>query len=236
MLCWEPPTRSLIPPNQFLPLAEKTGLIIPIGEWVLNEACVQLRRWQDLGYKNWTIAVNLSAVQFAHSGLVKSVRAILQQHELQPCHLTLEVSEFTAMRDVDANLLILKQLAKMGVNIAIDDFVTGYLSLLYLKRLPANELKIDRGFFNELVRDSDGAAIVSAIIALAHTLNLKIVAEGVETPAQQKFLTDLGCNTLQGFLLGHPMTAEQLTERQMEADQRLVDDTDTPELPEVLTT
>lgn len=233
---WEHPTRGLIPPNQFLPLAEKTGLIIPIGEWVLNEACAQLRRWQDLGYNNWNIAVNLSAVQFAYAGLVESVRAILQQHALEPRHLTLEVTESTAMRDADASVVILEQLSKMGVNIAIDDFGTGYSSLLYLKRLPANELKIDRGFINELARDSDDAAIVSAIIALGHTLNLKIVAEGVETAAQQEFLTDLGCNTLQGFLLGHPMTAEQLTQRQVEADQRLVDDTDTPELREVLTT
>ncbi|MDF5797688.1 EAL domain-containing protein [Pseudomonas aeruginosa] len=149
-------------------------------------------------------------LQFAHAGLVDSVRNALLRHSLEPSHLILEVTESTAMRDADAGLVILEQLSAMGVGISIDDFGTGYSSLLYLKRLPASELKIDRGFINELAHDSDDAAIVSAIVALGRTLNLKIVAEGVETEAQQEFLTRLGCNSLQGFLLGRPMPAEQL--------------------------
>lgn len=181
-----------------------------IGEWVLDEACRQMRLWLDGGHADWNIAVNLSALQFAHAGLVDSVRNALLRHSLEPSHLVLEVTESTAMRDADASLVILEQLSAMGVGISIDDFGTGYSSLLYLKRLPASELKIDRGFINELAHDSDDAAIVSAIVALGRTLNLKIVAEGVETEAQQEFLTRLGCNSLQGFLLGRPMPAEQL--------------------------
>ncbi|MGU1225328.1 putative bifunctional diguanylate cyclase/phosphodiesterase [Pseudomonas aeruginosa] len=210
LLRWEHPQHGLITPGQFLPLAEKTGLIVQIGEWVLDEACRQMRLWLDGGHADWNIAVNLSALQFAHAGLVDSVRNALLRHSLEPSHLILEVTESTAMRDADASLVILEQLSAMGVGISIDDFGTGYSSLLYLKRLPASELKIDRGFINELAHDSDDAAIVSAIVALGRTLNLKIVAEGVETEAQQEFLTRLGCNSLQGFLLGRPMPAEQL--------------------------
>ncbi|MEB5110828.1 EAL domain-containing protein [Pseudomonas aeruginosa] len=210
LLRWEHPQHGLITPGQFLPLAEKTGLIVQIGEWVLDEACRQMRLWLDGGHAEWNIAVNLSALQFAHAGLVDSVRNALLRHSLEPSHLILEVTESTAMRDADASLVILEQLSAMGVGISIDDFGTGYSSLLYLKRLPASELKIDRGFINELAHDSDDAAIVSAIVALGRTLNLKIVAEGVETEAQQEFLTRLGCNSLQGFLLGRPMPAEQL--------------------------
>lgn len=158
------------------------------------------------------MAVNLSAVQFRHASLIQTVRETLERHALEPRYLTLEVTESTAMHDADASLRILQQLHDMGVRISIDDFGTGYSSLLYLKRLPASELKIDRGFIRELARDTEDAAIVSAIVALGQTLNLDIVAEGVETMAQQEFLTRLGCNSLQGFLLGHPMSAEHLIE------------------------
>ena len=165
-----------------------------IGEWVLDEACRQMRLWLDGGHADWNIAVNLSALQFAHAGW--STRyATHSCATAGASHLILEVTESTAMRDADASLVILEQLSAMGVGISIDDFGTGYSSLLYLKRLPASELKIDRGFINELAHDSDDAAIVSAIVALGRTLNLKIVAEGVETEAQQEFLTRLGCNS-----------------------------------------
>jgi EAL domain-containing protein (putative c-di-GMP-specific phosphodiesterase class I) len=141
--------------------------------------------------------------------LVESVANALAQHRLPANCLTLEITETTAMSDADASLQVLKQLAEMGVDLSIDDFGTGYSSLLYLKRLPANELKIDRGFVRDLVHDGDDAAIISAIVALGQALNLRIVAEGVETRQQQDFLTDLGCNSLQGFLLGHPLPAKQ---------------------------
>ena len=215
---WQHPTRGLIAPDQFIPLAEKTGLIVQIGDWVLDEACRQMREWRNAGHRDWTVAVNLSALQFRHASLIQTVRETLERHALKPSCLTLEVTESTAMSDVDASLRILQQLHDMGVRISIDDFGTGYSSLLYLKRLPASELKIDRGFIRDLARDTEDAAIVSAIVALGRTLNLNIVAEGVETMAQQEFLTRLGCDSLQGFLLGRPMSAEELIETLSEND------------------
>ncbi len=168
-----------------------------------------MREWHDAGRENWTMAVNLSPVQFGHPGLIEMVRTTLQRHELKPHCLTLEITESTAMRDADASVIILQQLHEMGVRIAIDDFGTGYSSLLYMKRLPASELKIDRGFVRNLAHDSEDRAIVSAIVALGQTLALKIVAEGVETAAQQEALTDMGCHSLQGFLFGKPMPPTQ---------------------------
>ncbi|NQD93742.1 EAL domain-containing protein [Pseudomonas sp. CrR25] len=210
LLRWQHPERGLLAPDAFIGLAEKTGLIIVIGNWVLLEACRQMRLWYDLGHRDWRVAVNLSALQFCHSGLLESVAGALKQYALPANCLTLEITETTAMSDADASLQVLNQLAQMGVDLSIDDFGTGYSSLLYLKRLPANELKIDRGFVRDLAHDSDDAAIISAIVALGQALNLRIVAEGVETPQQQSFLTDLGCDSLQGFLLGQPLPAEQL--------------------------
>jgi len=209
LLRWEHPTQGMLLPDKFIELAEKTGLIIPIGEWVLNEACRQMREWYVLGYTQWRIAVNLSALQFCHVGLVQSVAKALATHHLPANSLTLEITETTAMSDADASMTVLQELSDMGVDLSIDDFGTGYSSLMYLKRLPANELKIDRGFVRDLERDSDDAAIVSAIVALGQALGLRIVAEGVETGSQQDFLTQLGCDSLQGYLLGHPLPAER---------------------------
>ena len=209
LLRWEHPQQGLLLPDRFIGLAEKTGLIIPIGEWVLIEACRQMRQWLDQGHHGWRMAVNLSAIQFCHAGLVDSVARALQQNSLQANCLTLEITETTAMHDADASLTVLQRLSDMGVDLSIDDFGTGYSSLMYLKRLPANELKIDRGFVRDLEHDSDDAAIVSAIVALGQALGLRIVAEGVETDRQQDFLTRLGCDSLQGYLLGQPVPAEQ---------------------------
>ena len=209
LLRWEHPQQGLLLPESFIDLAEKTGLIIPIGDWVLNEACRQMRVWFDQGYSGWRIAVNLSALQFCHTGLVDSVVEALERHRLPANSLTLEITETTAMSDADASMVVLQRLSQMGVDLSIDDFGTGYSSLMYLKRLPANELKIDRGFVRDLEHDSDDAAIVSAIVALGQALGLRIVAEGVETDTQQSFLTTLGCDSLQGFLLGQPLPAEQ---------------------------
>jgi len=208
---WQHPQHGLVPADEFIPLAEKTGLIVPLGAWVLDEACRQMAQWHREGRTGWTVAVNLSALQFGHAALIDTVRDTLARHALDPRSLTLEITESTAMRDVDASLQILQQLDAMGVRISIDDFGTGYSSLLYLKRLPASELKIDRGFVRDLAHDTEDAAIVSAIVALGQTLNLRIVAEGVETAEQQAFLTRLGCHSLQGYLLGRPMTAESLS-------------------------
>lgn len=212
---WAHPTRGLIPPEQFIPLAERAGLIVPIGEWVLHEACRQMAQWQAAGRTGWTTAINLSAVQFRHSKLPETIRAALVHHALEPRCLVLEITESTAMADVEASLGVLERLHEMGIQISIDDFGTGYSSLLHLKRLPADELKIDRGFVRDLAHNADDAAIVSAIVALGKTLNLRIVAEGVETVEQQAYLTRLGCDSMQGFLLGRPMSADKLIEAAM---------------------
>ncbi|MGU3307587.1 putative bifunctional diguanylate cyclase/phosphodiesterase [Pseudomonas sp. M5A4_2d] len=224
LLRWEHPQQGLMLPATFIELAEKTGLIIPIGEWVLNEACRQMRLWYVQGYEDWRIAVNLSALQFCHAGLVKSVAAALDRHQLPANSLTLEITETTAMSDADASMTVLQQLSDMGVDLSIDDFGTGYSSLMYLKRLPANELKIDRGFVRDLEHDSDDAAIVSAIVALGQALGLRIVAEGVETDMQQSFLTRLGCNSLQGYLLGHPLPADSFMADIQRAESALTPD------------
>ncbi len=214
---WQHPKHGLIPPDQFIPLAEKTGLIIPIGSWVLDEACRQMRQWQDLGHRQWSVAVNLSAHQFAHTDLIQTVSETLTRHGLEPSGLVLEVTESTTMHDVDASAVILESLNVMGVKMSIDDFGTGYSSLLYLKRLPACELKIDRGFIAnlELAEDQE---IVSAIIALGHVLGLKIVAEGVETIAHRDFLAERGCDSLQGYLFGKPMPPHAFIEAVAQAN------------------
>lgn len=210
LLRWQHPKQGLLTPDLFLPLAEKTGLIIPIGNWVINEACRQLREWHLQGHQSWSMAVNLSTLQFEQPSLVNTVLNCLALHHVPPEMLILEVTETTAMSNPDESVRVLTELTKAGVKASIDDFGTGYSSLLYLKRLPACELKIDRAFVKELSGESEDATIVSAIVALAKTLNLKVVAEGVETEAQQAFLTELGCNTLQGYLLGKPVSAQTI--------------------------
>ncbi|MFI8479488.1 putative bifunctional diguanylate cyclase/phosphodiesterase [Pseudomonas sp. NPDC078700] len=212
LLRWQSAEHGLVQPDVFLPLAERTGLITPIGDWVIDEACRQLRVWHDAGHDSWSMAINLSTVQLAHASLVNVVQAALARHAVEARYLVLEVTESTAMRDAEASLEVLNRLSALGVSISIDDFGTGYSSLLYLKRLPANELKIDRGFIMALAQGNDDAAIVAAIIALGQTLDMKIVAEGVETADQKELLTRLGCNTLQGFHLGRPQPAEVLLE------------------------
>jgi diguanylate cyclase (GGDEF)-like protein len=221
LLRWVHPVRGMVPPDKFIPLAEKTGLILSIGEWVLDEACRQMQAWRTHG--KIAVAVNLSSVQFASAGLVELVRETLARYEVDPRCLTLEVTESTAMRNVDASMVVLQQLSEMGVHISIDDFGTGYSSLLYLKRLPATELKIDRGFVRDLTDDAEDAAIISAIVALGKALHLTVVAEGVETEAQQEFLKRLGCDSLQGYLLGRPMAAEKLSALREEAERDVVE-------------
>lgn len=220
LLRWHHPKQGVLNPDPFLPLAEKTGLIVAIGSWVINEACRQLHEWHLQGYALWSVAVNLSALQFEQPGLVDTIRQSLARHNIRPDLLILEITETTAMNKPEQSVAILTRLTEMGVKASIDDFGTGYSSLLYLKRLPACELKIDRAFVHELSAAGDGATIVAAIVALAKALNLQIVAEGVENETQQQFLTQLGCHTLQGFLLGKPRTAEEI-------DRDILDSTNT---------
>lgn len=217
LLRWQHPQRGLLAPDVFLPMAEKTGLIIPMGKWVLHEACRQLREWHLQGFSHWSIAVNLSAVQFEQADLLGVVTDAIEQHCIPPSMLTIEVTESVAMRSPETTIATLEKLTSLGIKASIDDFGTGYSSLLYLKRLPASELKIDRAFVKEMSAGNEDSVIVSAIIALAKTLGLEVVAEGVETAEQQDFLTGLGCETLQGFLLDRPMTPEQIVQRVAQA-------------------
>jgi diguanylate cyclase (GGDEF)-like protein len=201
---WRHPQRGLIMPNDFIALAERSGLIIELGRWVLEEACRQLAEWRADGYQLSSVAVNLSPTQFRSDLLYHDVRNALARHGLPASSLVLEITESMAMHDPESSLAILRELSELGVSISIDDFGTGYSSLMYLKKLPASELKIDRGFVRDLTIDSDDAAIVSAIVALGRTLGLQVIAEGVETSEQQEILTSLGCTSLQGYLLGRP--------------------------------
>lgn len=205
LLRWEHPREGLLMPDVFLPQAEKTGVIIPVGNWVINEACRQLAAWRARGQLGWSIAVNLSALQFEQPQLLDTVLAALAEHQIPPGKLILEVTETTAMRHPEKSINVLNSLTALGVKASIDDFGTGYSSLLYLKRLPASELKIDRAFIKELTGDGEDAIIVSAIVGLARTLDLKVVAEGVENLEQLEFLTALGCDVLQGYFLGRPV-------------------------------
>lgn len=209
LLRWRRKGQQLVPPDSFIPQAEKAGLIVPMGYWVLNEACRQLADWQKHGYA-WHMAVNLSALQLLDPRLIERVEGAIREHCVRPGDLILELTESTAMQNSDVSIGILKKLDALGVRIAIDDFGTGYSSLLQLKRMPATELKIDRGFVRELIESGEDNAIVTAIVALGKSLNLSIVAEGVETIAQKDQLTKLGCTALQGFLLGRPLPAKEL--------------------------
>ena len=209
LLRWQHPELGMIGPDTFIPIAERSGLILPMGDWVLDQACAQLRAWHQAGHSELTMAVNLSPLQFTSPTLVDTVREVLQRHQLEPRFLTLEVTETTAMKDVEASLQLLNALTSMGVKISIDDFGTGYSSLLYLKRMPASELKIDRAFVRDLETNSEDAAIVSSIVALGRSLQLQVVAEGVETEAQRAYLNQLGCDVLQGYHLGKPMPADE---------------------------
>jgi len=218
LIRWQHPQRGLLMPDIFLPVAEKTGLIVSLGNWVINEACRQLRIWHLEENPRWSVAVNLSTVQFEQVGLVETVTRALAEHHIPAELLTLEVTETTAMREPEESIRILTELAALGIKTSIDDFGTGYSSLLYLKRLPASELKIDRAFVSELRPQSGDATIITAIVALAQTLNLKVVAEGVETQEQQAFLTRLGCDSLQGYLLGRPVPAGQVPQLRRSVD------------------
>ena len=209
LLRWRHPELGLVPPTEFIPLAELTGLIIAFGPWVLRTACAQTRAWQEAGHAEVGVAVNISARQFQHPDLVAQVKRALDETKLEPRFLELEITETSAMHGVQMAIHTLRELKALGVRIAIDDFGTGYSSLSYLRRFPIDTLKIDRIFISEITHDPDDAAIATAVIALAHTLKLRVVAEGVETAEQLAFLTARGCQHAQGFLFGAPRPAEE---------------------------
>ena len=212
LIRWRHPDLGLVSPAEFIPMAEESGLIVPIGEWVLDSACAQLRAWQEDGLTPVPVAVNLSAKQFHQQNIAAIVMRALQDHGVDPRLLELEITESTAMRNAEATGTTLRNLKALGVRIAIDDFGTGYSSLSYLKRFPIDSLKIDRSFVTELPGNQDDATIAQAIITMAHALRLKVVAEGVETRAQLEFLTANGCDEIQGYYFSRPLPAEQCTQ------------------------
>ncbi|HUX63706.1 EAL domain-containing protein [Sulfuricella sp.] len=227
LLRWAHPARGMIPPDQFIPLAEETGLIVPIGEWVLRTACLQIKAWQGEGMPLLPVAVNLSARQFRHlsasgetegspsSGeaarvhdLVETIERVLRETGVDPSCLELEITESILMQNLSTAAVTLQALNAKGMRISIDDFGTGYSSLSYLKRLPIDTIKIDKSFVGDITTDPDDAAIVAAIIAMAHSLRLRVVAEGVETQEQFDFLLERGCDAMQGYFFSKPLPAE----------------------------
>ncbi|WP_414753269.1 putative bifunctional diguanylate cyclase/phosphodiesterase [Anabaena sp. CCY 9910] len=209
---WQHPTRGLVSPAKFIPIAEANGLIVEIGEWVLRTACLQNRAWQLAGLPPIRMSVNLSSRQFEESNLVELVGEIIQESGLHPSYLELEVTESSLMADIQRSVTILKQLRELGVWLALDDFGTGYSSLNYLKRFPVNMLKIDRSFVQDVCSNPDSAAVTNAIIALAKSLQLKITAEGIETQQQLSYLQKRGCQEGQGYYFGIPAPANEITE------------------------
>lgn len=212
LIRWYHPVHGLLTPNMFIKGAEKTGLIIQIGYWTLEEAFKQIQIWERSGAPLFPVAVNLSAVQFEHKHLFSTLENLFKRYEIQPHHLMIEVTESTAMHHIESSIRSFERLRQMGIQLAIDDFGTGHSSFLYLKKLPVDELKIDRAFILDLCLDSKEELILESIIQLAIKLGLTVTAEGVETPLQAEILTRLGCQQLQGYLLGLPMDVERLEE------------------------
>jgi EAL domain-containing protein (putative c-di-GMP-specific phosphodiesterase class I) len=210
---WRHPQRGLVNPVEFIPLAEETALIIPLGQWVLREACRQNKAWQGEGLRPLRVAVNISGAQLRHDGLVDQVALALRETGLEPRYLEIEITESVVMQNASSTVAMLDRLSRMGVHLAVDDFGTGYSSLSYLKRFPLNTLKIDSSFVRDLLTDRNGAVIVEAIIALAHSLKLEVVAEGVEEQAQLSCLQSLGSDQYQGFLHSKPLTATDFARR-----------------------
>jgi diguanylate cyclase (GGDEF)-like protein len=209
LLRWKHPTRGVILPNVFIPIAERFGLVVGIGNWVIEDACRQSRAWRDKGLR-MRVAINLSAHQMRQDDIVERITEALNRHKIHPSLLTCEITETAAMEDTKATQETFRRLGELGTHLSIDDFGTGYSSLSYLRKLPAEELKIDRSFIMDLEHSADARAVVDAVIKLAHALGLKVVAEGVENQRQHQILVDMSCDELQGFLFAKPMSARAL--------------------------
>jgi diguanylate cyclase (GGDEF)-like protein/PAS domain S-box-containing protein len=209
LLRWQHPQKGLVPPSQFVPLLEESGLIVPVGEWVIETACAQLRAWEDAGMRPVPVAVNLSARQFMHHDICGAVDRALERHRIDGRMLEVEITETDVMQHPDRAAAILHRLRGRRIRIAIDDFGTGYSSLSYLKNFPLDALKLDRSFVKGLPGDADDISITRAVISMAHSLGLKVVAEGVETEAQRAFLAAQNCDQMQGYLLSRPLPADE---------------------------
>jgi diguanylate cyclase (GGDEF)-like protein len=209
LLRWKHPTRGIILPSVFIPIAERFGLIVAIGNWVIEDACRQSRAWSDKGLR-MRVAINLSANQMRQDDIVERITDALHRHRIHPSLLTCEITETAAMEDTKATQETFRRLGELGAHLSIDDFGTGYSSLSYLRKLPAEELKIDRSFIMDIEHSTDARAVVDAVIKLAHALGLKVVAEGVENQRQQQILINMQCDELQGFLFAKPMSARAI--------------------------
>ena len=212
LLRWQHPDFGLVSPSRFIPIAEETGLIVPIGEWVLRAACFQNKAWQDAGMPRLRVAVNLSARQFKQPNLVNVVNQALADSGLEPCYLELEITESIAMEHAEETIARLNELKAMGVAISMDDFGTGHSSLSYLKRFPIDTLKIDQSFVQDVLLDSQDAAIAAAITTMARSLKMKVVTEGVETQEQVGFLREHDRDEVQGYYFSHPLPAGAFAE------------------------
>ena len=208
LIRWLDPDLGLVLPKQFVPIAEESGLIVPIGRWVLREACRQVKAWLDAGLRVVPVAVNISAVEFRHKNFLEGVALILKETGLAPGYLELELTESILMHDAESSVAVLEALKAMGVQLSIDDFGTGYSSLSYLKRFPIDTLKIDQSFVRGIAIDANDATIVSAMIGMGKNLKQRVIAEGMETQEQLAFLRTLQCAEGQGFLFSHPLPAE----------------------------
>jgi len=209
LLRWRHPERGLVPPSEFIAVAEERGFIVVIGDWVLRTACRDARRFRDRGFPDFRVAVNISARQFHDEALISLVESALKESGLDPRCLELEITESIAMENVELTLALLKKLREIGVSIAIDDFGTGHSSLNYLKRFPIDALKIDKSFVEDVPDGFEDAAIVRSVIQLAQGLNLRVIAEGVEKLEQLDFLRENGCGEVQGYYFSYPLAAEE---------------------------
>jgi EAL domain-containing protein (putative c-di-GMP-specific phosphodiesterase class I) len=207
---WNHPTRGLVAPLMFIPTAEETGLIVPMGDWILHEACRQNKAWQDAGLPPMTVCVNVSARQFREKNLIDRVVNALQESGLEARYLELEVTESLIMQDFELAVATMNGLQRLGVQISIDDFGTGYSSLSALKTFPVERLKIDKSFINDLATDENDQAVTSAVISLGQKLNLRVLAEGVETEDQLAFLRRNNCDEMQGHYFSKPLPAEDI--------------------------
>ncbi len=213
LLRWQHPELGLVPPDKFIRIAENSGLIMPIGEWVLRTACSQARKWQDAGLPAVPVAVNVSAVQFRQEGFRELIRRVLHETGLAPQYLELELTESLLLSNADVRVLVLKELKLMGLKLAIDDFGTGYSSFSYLKHFPVSKIKIDRSFIRDVAVNPDDAAITTAIISMARSLNLKVIAEGVENEAQVSFLRAHHCDEIQGYYFSKPLSTDGVVDK-----------------------